>query len=319
MALRARIVDARGALARVDADDAILRDCAKLCVALGSDGLRGELTLLRAARALAAFEDAPAVTACICAPWRRPRCATASAAIRWTRPGPPPASPARWRRCWLERRPRRRRTLATREPRAGLFRVGPRSTGRHLAARPRGAGAGPVPSRLRPRRARQDRLPAAPRYRRRCALRRHRPCRDAGRRHRHAHLWPAAPSRRPGAAHGRTCQAAPCRPPRPRAGRPEGLSLVALDEGAGPEERIPEASPTGWPSISTCPTSRCPTRPTCRSTPTRLVEARRLLPRVTCPRHDLRPRAGSVPAWHHVTSRALAGACAGPRQCRPVR
>jgi magnesium chelatase subunit I len=34
----------------------------KLCVALGSDGLRGELTLLRAARALAAFEDAPAVT-----------------------------------------------------------------------------------------------------------------------------------------------------------------------------------------------------------------------------------------------------------------
>jgi hypothetical protein len=33
-----------------------------LCVALGSDGLRGELTLLRAARALAAFEDAPAVT-----------------------------------------------------------------------------------------------------------------------------------------------------------------------------------------------------------------------------------------------------------------
>jgi hypothetical protein len=62
MALRARIVEARGALARVDADDAILRDCAKLCVALGSDGLRGELTLLRAARALAAFEDAPAVT-----------------------------------------------------------------------------------------------------------------------------------------------------------------------------------------------------------------------------------------------------------------
>jgi Mg-chelatase subunit ChlI len=28
MALRARIVEARGALARVDADDAILRDCA---------------------------------------------------------------------------------------------------------------------------------------------------------------------------------------------------------------------------------------------------------------------------------------------------
>ncbi|MCU4652340.1 magnesium chelatase ATPase subunit I [Roseibacterium sp. SDUM158016] len=62
MDLRARIVSARAALAHVDADDAILRDCARLCVALGSDGLRGELTLLRAARALAAFEDAAAVT-----------------------------------------------------------------------------------------------------------------------------------------------------------------------------------------------------------------------------------------------------------------
>ncbi len=62
MALRARIVEARTTLSRVDADDAILRDCAELCVALGSDGLRGELTLLRAARALAAFENAPSVT-----------------------------------------------------------------------------------------------------------------------------------------------------------------------------------------------------------------------------------------------------------------
>ncbi len=62
MELRERILAARKGLAEVDADDAILRDCAKLCVALGSDGLRGELTLLRAARALAAYEDAPAVT-----------------------------------------------------------------------------------------------------------------------------------------------------------------------------------------------------------------------------------------------------------------
>ena len=30
---------------------AVLHDCAALCIALGSDGLRGELTLLRAARA----------------------------------------------------------------------------------------------------------------------------------------------------------------------------------------------------------------------------------------------------------------------------
>ena len=33
-----------------------------LCLALGSDGLRGELTLMRAARALAALEGAKSVT-----------------------------------------------------------------------------------------------------------------------------------------------------------------------------------------------------------------------------------------------------------------
>jgi len=36
----------------------MLEDCARLCIELGADGLRGELTLLRAARALAAFEGA---------------------------------------------------------------------------------------------------------------------------------------------------------------------------------------------------------------------------------------------------------------------
>ncbi len=41
---------------------AVYEDCARLCVALGSDGLRGELTLLRAARALAFYEDAHEVT-----------------------------------------------------------------------------------------------------------------------------------------------------------------------------------------------------------------------------------------------------------------
>ncbi|MEM8577005.1 MAG: magnesium chelatase ATPase subunit I [Pseudomonadota bacterium] len=57
-ALRARIVAARAGLARVETTDAALEDCASLCIALGSDGLRGELTLLRAGRALAAFEGA---------------------------------------------------------------------------------------------------------------------------------------------------------------------------------------------------------------------------------------------------------------------
>ncbi|MEO0389318.1 MAG: magnesium chelatase ATPase subunit I [Pseudomonadota bacterium] len=57
-ALRARIVAARAGLPRVETTDAALEDCARLCIALGSDGLRGELTLLRAGRALAAFEGA---------------------------------------------------------------------------------------------------------------------------------------------------------------------------------------------------------------------------------------------------------------------
>ena len=60
-ALRGRILAARGRLASVEASDDALRDCAALCVALGSDGLRGELALLRAARALAALEGADAV------------------------------------------------------------------------------------------------------------------------------------------------------------------------------------------------------------------------------------------------------------------
>ena len=61
-ALRARILAARETLKTMKTDDAVLRDCAELCVTLGSDGLRGELTLLRTARALAAFEGANAVT-----------------------------------------------------------------------------------------------------------------------------------------------------------------------------------------------------------------------------------------------------------------
>jgi len=60
-ALRKQIVAARDALPRLTTPDAVLEDCAALCIALGSDGLRGELTLLRAARALAAFEGAPVV------------------------------------------------------------------------------------------------------------------------------------------------------------------------------------------------------------------------------------------------------------------
>lgn len=59
--LRAAILAARGRLRSVETPEAALRDCATLCVALGSDGLRGELTLIRAARALAALEGAQSV------------------------------------------------------------------------------------------------------------------------------------------------------------------------------------------------------------------------------------------------------------------
>ena len=56
--LRDRILAARRAVDEVDVSERVLEDCASLCIALGSDGLRGELTLLRAGRALAAFEGA---------------------------------------------------------------------------------------------------------------------------------------------------------------------------------------------------------------------------------------------------------------------
>lgn len=59
---RKAILAARDILHKTATPDAILRDCAELCVALGADGLRGELTLMRAARAYAAFKGAEQVT-----------------------------------------------------------------------------------------------------------------------------------------------------------------------------------------------------------------------------------------------------------------
>ena len=54
--VRRRIVKARERLAKVNVPDAVLEQAARLCIALGTDGLRGELTLMRAARALAALD-----------------------------------------------------------------------------------------------------------------------------------------------------------------------------------------------------------------------------------------------------------------------
>ena len=58
---RRRISAGRAALAQVETPDAALVRAATLCMALGTDGLRGELTLIRAARALAAIENTKTV------------------------------------------------------------------------------------------------------------------------------------------------------------------------------------------------------------------------------------------------------------------
>jgi magnesium chelatase subunit I len=54
--LRKRIVKARSKLNKVFVPESALARAAELCIGLGTDGLRGELTLVRAARALAALE-----------------------------------------------------------------------------------------------------------------------------------------------------------------------------------------------------------------------------------------------------------------------
>jgi magnesium chelatase subunit I len=55
-AIRQHIIAARARLPAVAMPDAVLEQAAMLCLKLGTDGLRGELTLMRAARALAALE-----------------------------------------------------------------------------------------------------------------------------------------------------------------------------------------------------------------------------------------------------------------------
>ena len=60
--LRKRISRARTALAKLDVPRSVLEKIAQLCSDLKIDGHRGELTIMRAARALAAFEGRRAVT-----------------------------------------------------------------------------------------------------------------------------------------------------------------------------------------------------------------------------------------------------------------
>lgn len=56
-----RIAKAKKALPQVQTPEPLLSDMAALCKAVGADGLRGELTLMRGSRALAALEGAKAV------------------------------------------------------------------------------------------------------------------------------------------------------------------------------------------------------------------------------------------------------------------
>ena len=59
--LRRRIIKAKKKLLDIKVSNNILENCAKLCLALGSDGLRGELTLIRASKAQASFENKDSV------------------------------------------------------------------------------------------------------------------------------------------------------------------------------------------------------------------------------------------------------------------
>ena len=60
--VRKQIVAGRARIDTVTVPDAALERAAQLCMSLGTDGLRGELTLIRAARALAALQGDAAVT-----------------------------------------------------------------------------------------------------------------------------------------------------------------------------------------------------------------------------------------------------------------
>ena len=61
--LSKQIAAARKRLGGVSITDGMLELMSRLCMALGADGLRGELTLMRAARAAAALDGAKSVTA----------------------------------------------------------------------------------------------------------------------------------------------------------------------------------------------------------------------------------------------------------------
>ena len=58
LVIQKKIIHAKNTVMDINLDDKLLSKCAEICIAVGSDGLRGELTLLRALRALCAFNGA---------------------------------------------------------------------------------------------------------------------------------------------------------------------------------------------------------------------------------------------------------------------
>ncbi|MFA5955551.1 magnesium chelatase ATPase subunit I [Hyphomicrobium sp.] len=60
--IREQILSARNKLPKMELSQEVLERAASLCVRLGTDGLRGELTVMRAARAVAALEGSDAVS-----------------------------------------------------------------------------------------------------------------------------------------------------------------------------------------------------------------------------------------------------------------
>jgi magnesium chelatase subunit I len=60
--VRAQIESARTRLGKMKTPDAVLEAGSRLCMAIGADGLRGELTILRAARAIAALNGESTVS-----------------------------------------------------------------------------------------------------------------------------------------------------------------------------------------------------------------------------------------------------------------
>jgi magnesium chelatase subunit I len=57
--VRDRLLIARAKLAKVETPAGVLESASRLCMAIGAEGLRGELTIMRAARALAALSGEP--------------------------------------------------------------------------------------------------------------------------------------------------------------------------------------------------------------------------------------------------------------------